>query len=307
MEQDAADSIDFSVIVPTHDRPSQLAACLDALANLRYPRAKFEVIVVDDGSEVSAEPVVAPYRERLQVTFRSQPHGGPAQARNAGAKIGRGRFFAFTDDDCTPAPDWLDQLAAQLDGPSNRVVGGRTVNALSENVFATASQSLIGYLYDYYNADPKKAQFLVSCNLALSAGSFLSVGGFDPAYPRAAAEDRDLCERLRLRGHGMMYASEAVVYHRHPLNLSTFWRQHFGYGRGAWRFQRAHRGRSGQGLRIEPLPFYAGLAVHPFRQGGILRSRSVAALLLLSQVANVAGFLCEGVLQTTRRNPSSIR
>jgi len=307
MEQDVSDSIDFSVIVPTHHRPSQLAACLDALANLHYPSTKFEVIVVDDGSEVSAEPVVAQYRERLQVTLRSQPHGGPAQARNAGAKISRGRFLAFTDDDCAPAPDWLDELAAQLNGGSNQVVGGRTVNALSENVFATASQSLISYLCDYYNADPKKARFLVSCNLALPAESFRSVGGFDPAYPRAAAEDRDLCERLRLRGCGMMYASQAVVYHRHPLKLSTFWWQHFGYGRGAWRFQRAHRGRSGQGIRIEPAPFYTGMAFHPFRQGGILRSLSLAALLLLSQVANVAGFLCESALQKTRRNTSSVR
>jgi glycosyltransferase involved in cell wall biosynthesis len=206
MEQDVSDSIDFSVIVPTHDRPSQLAACLDGLANLQYPRTKFEVVVVDDGSEVSAEPVIAPYRECLQVTFRSQLHGGPAQARNAGAKISRGRFLAFTDDDCTPAPDWLDKLAAQLNGASNQVVGGRTVNALSENVFATASQSLISYLCDYYNADPKKARFLVSCNLALPAESFRSVDGFDPAYPRAAAEDRDLC------GHGVSPVSAG----RHP-------------------------------------------------------------------------------------------
>ena len=306
MEQGVSDSIDFSVIVPTHERPSQLAACLDALANLQYPRTKFEVVVVDDGSQVSAEPVVAPYRERLQVTLRSQPHGGPAQARNAGAKFSRGRFLAFTDDDCTPAPDWLDKLAARLNSASNQVVGGRTVNALPENVFATASQSLISYLCDYYNADPKKARFLVSCNLALPAEGFRSVCGFDPAYPRAAAEDRDLCERLRLRGYGMRYASEAVVYHRHPLKLSTFWWQHFGYGRGAWRFRQAHRGRSGQGVRIEPLAFYTGMAFHPFRQGGILRSLSVAALLLLSQVANVAGFLCEWALQDTRRNTSSI-
>ena len=133
------------------------------------------------------------------------------------------------------------------------------------------------------------------------------MSGFDPAYPRAAAEDRDLCERLRLGGYGMVFASEAVIYHRHPLRLSTFWWQHFGYGRGAWQFRQAHRGRSGRAIWIEPLPFYAGMAFYPFRQGGILRSLSVAALLLLSQVANVAGSVWEWALQATRRNTSTIR
>ena len=40
----------FSVIIPTHARPDRLAACLEALANLDYPRDRFEVIVVDDGT-----------------------------------------------------------------------------------------------------------------------------------------------------------------------------------------------------------------------------------------------------------------
>ncbi len=44
---------EFSIIVPTFNRPTQLAACLTALARLDYPRDRFEVVVVDDGSEKS--------------------------------------------------------------------------------------------------------------------------------------------------------------------------------------------------------------------------------------------------------------
>ena len=287
-----ADTIDFSIIIPTRDRHAQLSVCLDAIADLRYPRAKFEVVVVDDGSRSPVEPVVAAYRERVQLTLMRQPGGGPALARNRGAAAARGRFLVFTDDDCTPAPDWLDRLAARLDGAPSRIVGGKTVNALADNVFSTASQSLLTFLYDYYSADPNKLWFLASCNLALDAQGFRSVGGFDPAYPRAGAEDRDLCDRLRAHGYGMTYAPEALVYHRHALTLAAFWWQHYGYGRGAYRFRRVHRERSGKGVPMEPPRFYRGLLGCPFRQG-VRRPVTVAALLLVSQIANAAGFLRE--------------
>ena len=48
----------FSIIVPTYTRPRQLSMCLQALAELYYPRERFEVIAVDDGSVVPPEMVV---------------------------------------------------------------------------------------------------------------------------------------------------------------------------------------------------------------------------------------------------------
>jgi cellulose synthase/poly-beta-1,6-N-acetylglucosamine synthase-like glycosyltransferase len=45
----------FSIIVPTWNRPRELRACLGALAKLDYPESRFEVIVVDDGSEPALE------------------------------------------------------------------------------------------------------------------------------------------------------------------------------------------------------------------------------------------------------------
>jgi GT2 family glycosyltransferase len=119
------------------------------------------------------------------------------------------------------------------------------------------------------------------------------VGGFDPSYPTAAAEDRDICDRLRLRGYNMVYVPEAVVYHVHSLDMRKFWSQHFGYGRGAFRFWRAHQGRSGRKIRIEPPGFYWGMLTYPLRLQHCRAPLAVAALLLLSQVANFAGFLWE--------------
>src|SRR5437870_3627411 len=90
----------FSIIVPTFQRPVQLATCLQALAGLRYPRERFEVFVVDDGSSVPPSDVVARIRGEINITLLIQHHSGPAAARNAGAERARGHVLAFTDDDC---------------------------------------------------------------------------------------------------------------------------------------------------------------------------------------------------------------
>ena len=290
-----ADPIDFSILVPTCNRPSQLAVCLAAIAELDYPRSRFEVVVVDDGSDTPLDPVVEPYRAVLQIALLGQSRGGPARARNRGAEAARGRFLAFTDDDCAPAPDWLTRLAGTLGNATDHVVGGRTINALSNNTCAEASQLLLDYLHGYFNQRSTEIWFLASCNLALSAELYRAVGGFDPSFPRAAAEDRDFCDRLQRHGCRKTYARNAVVYHRHALTLPSFWRQHFGYGRGAHRFRRARVHRTGEGVRVEPFGFYSGMLLHPFKRAGLRRPLQTSILLAISQVANVAGFFYESL------------
>ena len=162
----------FSIIIPTYERPRQLATCLQALTRLSYPPDRFEAIVVDDGSEKPLNGVVDPLRHRLEVVLLSQPNAGPATARNTGAAQARGRFLVFTDDDCTPAPNWLNTLAKRFAATPDCAIGGRTLNKLPNNPFSAASQILIDYLYDFYNSDPNQAHFFASNNLALPKERF---------------------------------------------------------------------------------------------------------------------------------------
>lgn len=299
------DPIDFSIIVPTLGRPAQLTACLRGIADLDYPRSRFEVIVVDDGGQEPVGPLVSAMAGRINATAHRQSHAGPAAARNAGASLARGKYFAFTDDDCVPAPDWLTVLAARFESAPHRIVGGRTVNALPENIYATASQTLIGYLYAYYNRDPGAASFLVTSNLALPAELYKSLGGFDPGYPAAAAEDRDFCDRARQRESQLVYAEEALVYHSHWLDAPAFWRQHLRYGRGAFQFHSRLASRSDRRIKIEGPAFYLGIAAYPFRQTEIRRPLAVACLQVVSQFANALGFFCEWVRPGPKRKSRS--
>ena len=284
----------FSIIIPTYGRQRELAACLRAIVHLEYPQDRFEVIVVDDGNERPLDSIVSAYRDQVDVRLVSQQHAGPAVARNTGAARARGRFLAFTDDDCIPARDWLGALNARLVARPNRAVGGRTLNMLRDNLYSTASQMLITYLYTYYNVADGPARFLTSNNLAMPADLFFAVGGFNTTYTRAAAEDRELCDRWRHYGYGLLYAPEAVVYHCHRLTLRTFLQQHFNYGRGAFHFLQARARRIPDLIKIEPLAFYSDLLHYPFSHSeGVFKGLSLMSLLFISQVVNATGFFWE--------------
>lgn len=283
----------FSIVIATYNREAQLVRCLQSLARLNYPRDRFEAIVVDDGSETSPEAVAPSFRGRFDVALLTQPHAGPAAARNAGAARARGQFLAFTDDDCGPDPDWLNALAARLATTPDHLIGGRIVNALPGNLCSTASQLLVSYLYTYYNADPGRARFFTTNNLCVSADRFHATGGFNTTYTRTAAEDRDFCDRWLHHGYRMTYAPEAIVQHAHTMTLRTFWHQHFNYGRGACQFRQARALRDQEPIMLEPPSFYANLLRYPFVDSQNRRAVLLALLLTVSQVANAAGFFCE--------------
>jgi glycosyltransferase involved in cell wall biosynthesis len=288
----SAGAVTFSIIVPTYDRPHQLAACLRALTNLDYPPEQFELIVVDDGSPEAPDAVAAPDRDRLNVTFLSQPRAGPASARNTGAAHAKGKYLAFTDDDCVPAADWLQRLAARFAIAPEQMVGGTTVNGVPGNLYSAASQLLIGYLYAHYNADSNQAVFLTSNNMAMAAALFRKVGGFDVTFPRAAGEDRELCDRWLRNKFGITFAPEAVVHHEHVMSFSQFCRQHFNYGRAAYHFHRKRRGGAGR-MKVEAPSFYWNLVGYPLsRERGFTAVR-LSVLLFLSQAANALGFCWE--------------
>jgi GT2 family glycosyltransferase len=290
----------FSIIIPTYSRPRQLHACLQALARLEYPRASFEVIVVDDGSPVSLDEIVAPFRPALDVTLVRQDNAGPASARNTGARRAKGNSLVFIDDDCAPAADYLRALAVRVRQSPTSAIGGRTVNALERNIFSSASQLLNDYLYGYFNADPEDARFLTSNNMLVPADVFHALNGFDTTYRRAASEDRDLCDRLVRHGHKILYAPEALVYHSHGMTLRQYWRQHFAYGRGAATFHGRRLQHDPGGRARAPLAFYFNLVRYPFTQHSAAPAATLAALMVVAQVATTAGYFRERLDQRGR-------
>jgi GT2 family glycosyltransferase len=303
---------DYSIVVPTYRRRDSLARCLRAIEALDFQRDRFELLVVDDGSPTPPADLVATLDPRIQARLVCARHGGPATARNIGAGLAHGHYLVFTDDDCMPRPDWLlaiDRRVSSLSGPT--AFGGRVVNVLADNLYATASQGIVDYLYEYYGGRPAPRRFFTTNNLVVPRAAFIDLGGFDETFALPAAEDRDFCERWLDAGKALEYASDAIVSHAHALTFARFNRQHFSYGRGAFDLHRSRAQRGERSLKVEPLRFYVGLIAYPLRRSRGLRGVLLALLHAWSQVAYVAGYLYERVRRgwtvDSGRSPRRVR
>lgn len=285
----------FSIIIPTHNRPQQLRQCLEAVVRLDYPKERFEVIVVDDGSELAPAGVIKSFTDSLQIALLIQPNAGPASARNYGAQEASGDFLAFTDDDCQPEPNWLRAFAEVLSREPGCLAGGRTINELSNNPFSEASQIIVDIVYRHYNQQPQAATFFASNNMAIARDGFYKLNGFDNAF--RTSEDRDFCARWLQIGGRMVYVADALIGHAHHLSFSTYCQQHFNYGRGAYRFQTKCR-EANQARLTSDFKFHLNLQnwlIYPFTRVRKKRASLLAGLLIVWQVANLAGFLFEAI------------
>ena len=285
----------ISVIVPTFERPASIRSCLDGLARLEFPVEAFEVIVVDDGGRTDLEPVIATHARRICVRLVQAAHGGPGAARNAGAAVARGRFLAFIDDDCVPAPGWLAALARALEEHPDRLAGGLVLNALVSNPYADASDRISRFVYDYYRRQDAREWFFTTNNIALSAELFRALGGFTTRIPSATAEDKEFCDRWRERGLALRHVPEAVVHHAHDLGFGGFLRQHYNYGRGIFAFRQMRRARTASTLVPEPPGFYVALVTSPLRSNTHRRSPRASLLIFAAQLATMAGALQQAV------------
>jgi GT2 family glycosyltransferase len=295
-----------SVVVPTHGRPESLSRCLKALASQTLARDVFEVIVSDDGSPTPLSAIVAPFVDRISVRLVRRQHAGPAAARNEGARHARGRLLAFTDDDCVPAPNWLELLVERMRRHPGHMIGGSIVNVLPDDPYATATQLIMSCVYDYYASHVVDHRFFSTTNLAVPTKRFWLLDGFSESFQQAAGEDYDLCARWAEAGFPTEYAPEVEVGHAHGHTLTSFWRQHFGYGRALFQVREGmarRRGRSG--IELESPSFYRQILTYPLQHSEHGRAVRNEALVLLSQVATLAGGLREWLVPTARPPLSS--
>ena len=115
----------YSIIVPSFNRQYEIHELINSFIQLNFPRDRFELIIVDDGSTDNSVKLIK--RMEGDILYIYQQHQGPSKARNTGLEKARGEMIAFIDaDDLWP----LGRLHLMVDrfqkDPSLEVVMGRT-------------------------------------------------------------------------------------------------------------------------------------------------------------------------------------
>ena len=220
----------ISVIVPVYNEAAKIARCLQALLNQTLQ--PYEIIVVDGHSTDSTVKVA----RRFPVTVTCEDYRTVGGARQVGVEHARGDYIAFTDADCVPQKDWLENLICEF-ADSVVGVGGGILNigtGLWEESIALALDTFLGSansVQDRVLEGRRIVKSISGCNSIYRKKDIVAVGGFDVRL--SINEDTELNSRLQQLGM-IVYTPDAIVHHHQERKLRDFARRmhFFGYGRG---------------------------------------------------------------------------
>jgi cellulose synthase/poly-beta-1,6-N-acetylglucosamine synthase-like glycosyltransferase len=249
-----------SVIVPVFNGAGTLDACVSALGRQSVSAASYEVIVVNDGSTDHSAEVA----RRHGVAVLDQDRAGAAAARNRGAQVAQGGLLLFTDADCEPMPDWIEEMVAPFADPEVAGVKGR-YRTRQCSLVARFAQAEYEEKYDRL-ARTDGIDFVDTHAAAYRRAIFLQHGGFDPEFK--LDEDQEFSFRLAEAGCKLVFAPAAVVYHKHPDTVRSYAFRKMQLARWKVRVHLRHPGKAirdsytpwTQKVQLVLLPLTAGAA-----------------------------------------------
>ena len=211
-----------SVIIPVYNKLDYTIRCLRSLMVNASSDLKMEVVVVNDCSS-DATATCLDAIEGL-VLVNNERNLGFIRACNAGARVSKGKYLYFLNNDTEILPDTVESLIDVLQSnPRAGAVGSKLVypsGALQE-AGGIIWQDASGWNYgrDTNPYDPqynfmRSVDYCSGASLLVSCETFESLGGFDTTFVPAYYEDTDLCFAIRHQlGLEVIYQPKSVVIH----------------------------------------------------------------------------------------------
>jgi GT2 family glycosyltransferase len=226
----------FSVVMPTHQRRETLRDTLQALAGVRYPPDRMELVLVcdgcTDGSAAMAHSLRMPFP--TLILEGGLPNQGPAAARNLALAHARGPFVLFLDDDVLPSPDLVVEHArAHVEAPREErvVVGALLPPEGLRTPWVQWELDTVVRQYAEMEAGayrPSPRQFYTG-NASVRLEHVRAAGGFDVGFRRG--EDVELAFRLQANGLQFIFKRHAAALHMADRSFASWFRAAYHYGR----------------------------------------------------------------------------
>lgn len=205
----------YSIIVPVYNQWKYIPDLLKCIKNQTFNQEEFEVLLVDNGSDIVPSP--KSFGTNIRLLKCKQP--GSYNARNIGIVASNASWLVFTDADCLPDKNWLlslDQGIANLSIPESTIFAGHI-----ETVPSSKIPSLYE-IYDIVKGIPQhkyvKKGYAATANFACSRELAKKLGGFDGKL--FSGGDHEFCKRARYKGARLKYLPSMRVLHRARINAS---------------------------------------------------------------------------------------
>lgn len=197
----------YSVIVPVYEHWHLIPHLLCCLAVQTLEQKKFEVLLVDNGSQHFAPPRILPPNVRV---FRCETPGSYA-ARNHAMAQAKGEWLIFTDADCLPQKGWLEALTQKMDSEKWH----QAIFAGAIHMRVSSAKPNIYEMYDLVKGIPQawyvSRGYAVTANLAVPTELARRLGGFDAS--RFSGGDAEFARRAVAAGSTLHYVEDAIVEH----------------------------------------------------------------------------------------------
>ncbi|WP_339709595.1 glycosyltransferase [Cyclobacterium amurskyense] len=251
----------FSVIIPVYNRPEELRNLLRSLSSQTF--TDFEVVIVEDGSDFTAETILGEFQEKLNICYHFQENTGQGFARNKGMELAKGDYFVFFDSDCVIPSGYFKILNSVIkergldahggpDDAGDEFSSWQKAMNFSMTAFLTTG-GIRGKM-----KDPAKYQAR-GYNMGFSREVYEKVGGF--IHPNMA-EDIELSIRIKKAGFNLELVADAFVYHHRKNDFASFMRQSHQFGRNRVFITRFHKDAL-KLVHLLPVAFFIGLLLLP--------------------------------------------
>ena len=209
-----------SVLVLNRNGRPNLDACFASLEAQAYPRDRFEVVLVDNGSSDDSIAFVTRKFPRTRV-FRSRTHQGCGASYNAAIETCETEFVALLDGDTRVDAQWLAELVSAARRHDAVAVAAKILDWNGDTIdWAGGAMSFIGHAWQpergesaTRSCDERPVLFPGGGSALYSRTAVLDAGAFDEDF-FAYLEDADLGWRLNLFGGTVVLAPQAVTYRR---------------------------------------------------------------------------------------------
>lgn len=194
-----------SVITPAYNAAKHIARTIQSALGQSQP--PLEVIVVDDGSTDDTAAVVSGFGAAVRLVRKE--NGGPASARNAGARLARGEWLALLDAD-----DWWfpTKLEVQLSLATDPGIG--LIHCLPEHRLDQVPDELSF-------EDLWKRNWIINSSVLIRRTAFDSLGGFDEAKNLISVEDYNLWMRLAAANWRIVTCQQILVHYTRGIGISS--------------------------------------------------------------------------------------
>ena len=212
----------FSIIIPVYNRPDEINELLESLLQSTYTD-DYEIVIVEDGSTITCEEVVAKYSNSLNISYYYKENSGPGDSRNFGMQEAKGDYFIIFDSDCIIPKQYLKEVEKELKSNYVDCFGGpdKALKSFS-NIQKAINFAMTSFLTTggIRGGSEKLNKFQPrSFNMGISKKAFIDSNGFGNIHP---GEDPDLSIRLWKLGYETRLFSSAYVYHKRRIDWDKF-------------------------------------------------------------------------------------